>query len=103
MAFTQPPFTIGIEEEYLLVDKETRDVASDPPEALFETCQKRVEGLVTHEFLKAQIEVNTKVCETVAEARENLAAVRNTVAGKLAGALVIPRMPKRAPEHNIHF
>ncbi len=79
MAYTEPLFTIGIEEEYLLVDKETRDVASDPPEALFETCQKRVEGLVTHEFLKAQIEVNTKVCETVAEARESLAAIRKTV------------------------
>ena len=78
MAYTEPLFTIGIEEEYLLVDKETRDVASDPPEALFETCQKRVEGLVTHEFLKAQIEVNTKVCETVAEARESLAAIRKT-------------------------
>ena len=79
MAYTEPLFTIGIEEEYLLVDKETRDVASDPPEALFETCQKRVEGLVTHEFLKAQIEVNTKVCKTVAEARESLAAIRKTV------------------------
>ncbi|MCH7833206.1 MAG: YbdK family carboxylate-amine ligase, partial [Proteobacteria bacterium] len=80
MAYSEPPFTIGIEEEYLLVDKETRDVASDPPEALFETCQKRVEGLVTHEFLKAQIEVNTEVCATIPEARDNLASLRTNVA-----------------------
>ena len=26
-----PDFTIGIEEEYLLVDKASRDLASDPP------------------------------------------------------------------------
>ena len=55
MAYKEPPFTIGIEEEYLLIDKETRDVVSDPPEELFEASQKRIKGLVTHEFMKAQI------------------------------------------------
>ena len=30
-----PSLTLGIEEEYLLVDPETRDLATDPPEALF--------------------------------------------------------------------
>jgi glutamate---cysteine ligase / carboxylate-amine ligase len=80
MAYAEPPFTIGIEEEYLLVDRNTRDVAVDPPEALFEACQGRIRGLVQHEFLKAQIEVNTEVCATVAEARENLASLRSIVA-----------------------
>ncbi|MEE9317292.1 MAG: carboxylate-amine ligase [Rhodospirillales bacterium] len=80
MAYAEPPFTIGIEEEYLLVDRETRDVASDPPEALFEACQARIKGLVAHEFLKAQIEVNTEVCDNVAQARDNLASLRKIVA-----------------------
>ena len=34
MEYKDPPFTVGIEEEYLLVDPETRDLASDPPEAI---------------------------------------------------------------------
>ena len=80
MAYAEPPFTIGIEEEYLLVDLETRDVASDPPEALFRACQKRIKGLVAHEFLKAQIEINTEVSASVADARKNLAELRTTVA-----------------------
>ncbi len=80
MAYKEPPFTIGIEEEYLLVDQETRDVVNDPPEELFEACQKRIRGLVTHEFLKAQIEVNTEVCATIAEVRDNLASLRTNVA-----------------------
>ncbi|NQU62542.1 MAG: carboxylate-amine ligase [Rhodospirillales bacterium] len=80
MAYTEPPFTIGIEEEYLLVDKETRDVAGDPPEALFEACQARIKGLVAHEFLKGQIEVNTEVCATVGDARKNLGELRSIVA-----------------------
>ncbi|HJO74174.1 MAG TPA: carboxylate-amine ligase [Rhodospirillales bacterium] len=80
MAASGPSFTIGIEEEYLLVDLETRDVASNPPEALFKACQKRIKGLVAHEFLKAQIEVNTEVSTSVADARKNLVDLRTTVA-----------------------
>mgnify|MGYP000471682406 CR=1 FL=1 len=80
MALTEPSFTIGIEEEYLLVDKVTRDVASDPPEALFKACQSQIKGLVAHEFLKAQIEVNTEVCTNLQQARDNLASLRRIVA-----------------------
>jgi carboxylate-amine ligase len=79
MALTEPSFTIGIEEEYLLVDKVTRDVASDPPEALFKACQSQIKGLVAHEFLKAQIEVNSEVCATITDARINLKQMRTIV------------------------
>ena len=40
MADDPPPFTLGIEEEYLLVDRETRAVTEGAPEALFEKCEK---------------------------------------------------------------
>ena len=79
MSTAEPTFTVGIEEEYLLVDRKTRDVAVDPPAALFDACEARIKGLVQHEFLKSQIEVGTKVCKTVAEARDNLAWLRETV------------------------
>ncbi|MEE8501018.1 MAG: carboxylate-amine ligase, partial [Kiloniellales bacterium] len=46
MTRTEPPFTIGIEEEYLLVDPETRDLAIDVPEALMTECQRRLEAQV---------------------------------------------------------
>jgi len=80
MTANGPSFSIGLEEEYLLVDLETRDVASNPPEALFKDCEKRIKGMVAHEFLKAQIEVNTEVSANVTDARNNLAALRTTVA-----------------------
>ncbi len=76
----KPTFTVGIEEEYLLVDKETRGLAVDPPEELFAECEKKIPGLVKPEFLKSQIEVNTKICKTVAQAHKNLALLRHTVA-----------------------
>jgi len=77
---TDPKFTIGIEEEYHLVDRATRDLASEPPQAMMEQCQERLQGQVMPEFLKSQIEVATGVCATPAEARADLARLRRTVA-----------------------
>ncbi|SVB01846.1 uncharacterized protein METZ01_LOCUS154700, partial [marine metagenome] len=34
MPFSEPTLTIGMEEEYLIVDPETRDLAEPPDEAL---------------------------------------------------------------------
>ena len=80
MSVAEPPFTIGIEEEYLLVDPKTRGLAIDPPATMFEECEARFKELVKPEFMKSQIEVATRVCKTVAEARNNLAWLRSTVA-----------------------
>lgn len=77
----EPSFTLGIEEEYLLVDRNTRDIVRDPPDAMLETCQTRAPGQIHPEFLRCQIEVGTRVCATLAEARDELARLRGTVAG----------------------
>jgi carboxylate-amine ligase len=79
MAITEPSFTVGIEEEYMLVDQETRALAVDPPEDIFADCEQRLPGLVKPEFLKAQIESNTPVCQSVPEARNKLAELRSAV------------------------
>ncbi|MFT6914999.1 MAG: carboxylate-amine ligase [Motiliproteus sp.] len=72
-------FTLGIEEEYLLVNKLTRELVSNPPEALFERCSKALPKQVTHEFLRAQIEVATPVCHSIDEARLHLGTLRQTL------------------------
>jgi carboxylate-amine ligase len=79
MKANTPSFTIGVEEEYLLVDRQTRDLCPEPPEALLEECQQRLEGQVSPEFLRAQIEIGTKVCRTIDEARQDLARLRGTI------------------------
>jgi glutamate---cysteine ligase / carboxylate-amine ligase len=75
-----PDFTIGIEEEYLLVDRASRDLASDPPAAMLSECQALLQGQVSPEFLRAQIEVGTTVCENLGLARSQLAHLRRSVA-----------------------
>jgi carboxylate-amine ligase len=79
MATPEPSFSIGIEEEYLLVDKETRDLAPEPPAALLAKAEEALRGQVSPEFLRSQIEVGTRVCHSMQEARDQLVELRSTV------------------------
>lgn len=80
----EPAFTLGIEEEYLLVDRATRDIARDPPEQMLAACQEKAPDRIHPEFLRCQIEGGTPVCESLGEARAELASLRATVAGVAA-------------------
>ena len=66
MPLKDPSFTIGIEEEYLLVDRASRDLVREMPHGLFEAAQQALQGQVAREFLKSQIEVGTGVHTTPA-------------------------------------
>jgi carboxylate-amine ligase len=75
----EPEFTLGVEEEYLLVDKETRALVVDPPQSLMAECEAKAEGQVSAELLRSQIEIGTRVCRNVQEAREDLAKLRKII------------------------
>jgi carboxylate-amine ligase len=87
----RPEFTIGIEEEYLVVDRETRNLYEKPPKEMWEALGEVLGSQVTQEFLQAQIEVGTKVSATVAEARRDLANLRRDLSGVVSeyGAAII--------------
>src|SRR5665213_1546435 len=73
-------FTIGLEEEYLLVDRETRDLVVDPPAGLMADCKARLGKQVSPEFFRCQIEVGTRVAASLTDARADLAHLRGTIA-----------------------
>ncbi|MBL6953316.1 MAG: carboxylate-amine ligase [Alphaproteobacteria bacterium] len=77
---SRPSFTMGVEEEYLLVDLTTRDLAANPPGDLLAECEARLGHRVTAEFMRSQIEVCTRVCAHIGEARGELQELRGTVA-----------------------
>jgi glutamate---cysteine ligase / carboxylate-amine ligase len=79
MSHHQPSFTLGVEEEYLLVDRETLDLVT-APDTLMADCVAELEDQVSPEFLQCQIEVGTRVCKTVAEAGADLARLRSAIA-----------------------
>ena len=76
---TEPEFTLGIEEEYFLVDRATRDVVTDPPAAMLAEYEALLGAQVSREFLRSQIEVGTRVCASIAEARADLRRLRGTI------------------------
>ena len=84
MAVKEPSFTLGIEEEYLLVDRSTRDLVRDIPHDLFQACEQALRGQVAREFLKSQIEVETRVHSSPRDAGEELGMLRRTVSGLAA-------------------
>ncbi|HEX6959183.1 MAG TPA: carboxylate-amine ligase [Ferrovibrio sp.] len=73
-------FTIGIEEEHLLVEAGSGALAVEPPDAMLGECEALAGGQINPEFLKCQIEVSTKVCGNLTEARADLVRLRQAVA-----------------------
>ena len=84
MSFKEPSFTMGVEEEYLLVNKETRDLVHEAPEGLMDACSAVLEDQVSPEFLQCQIEIGTRVCGSVREVRDELVHLRSKIT-ELAG------------------
>ncbi len=75
----EPPFTLGVEEEYLLVDKESRDLVADPDPDMMQSCREKLGEQVSPELMRAQIEVGTPICTDVKDACQNLRRLRRTV------------------------
>ncbi|NND00708.1 MAG: carboxylate-amine ligase [Gammaproteobacteria bacterium] len=74
-----PALTLGIEEEYLLVDPQTRDLVRDPSPDFIKDCKAQLGERVTPEFLRCQVEIGTPVCADISEARHHLTALRSSV------------------------
>lgn len=72
--------SIGIEEEYLLVNPDTRELARHQPEGFMDRCKSLLGDRVMHEMLQSQIEIGTHVCTTIDEARAELMELRCGVA-----------------------
>ena len=62
-----PSLTLGVEEEYLLVDPDTRDLVVEPPPEFMDQCREALGERVTPEFLRCQVEIGTPVCANIGE------------------------------------
>jgi glutamate---cysteine ligase / carboxylate-amine ligase len=91
VAVTPPSFTIGIEEEYLLVDRETRNLVADPHPDLWAKAENRLGSAVMPELLKAQIEIATRPHSDTGALAADLKSLRSAVAATASefGAAII--------------
>jgi carboxylate-amine ligase len=79
-AYSSDAYSFGIEEEYFLVDAETRLVSRNVPEGFFATVKEATGGRVKGEMLQAQIEAATVSHVDIAAARAELKFLRQTAA-----------------------
>jgi carboxylate-amine ligase len=73
-----PPLTLGIEEEYQIIDPQTRGLISYVQQLL--NHGRIVLGdQIKQEFMQSQIEVGSQICQNVHEIREEIVRLRRSV------------------------
>jgi carboxylate-amine ligase len=75
MARQATMFTIGIEEEFQVVDPQTRELSADV-ERIFPRAQKLIGEAVQYEIILSQIEIATPICYTLADVHRELVRLR---------------------------
>jgi len=71
-----PSLSIGIEEEYQTIDPETRDLRSHIQMEILSKARLKIAEKVKAEMHQAVVEVGTKVCRDIKEAREDMRNLR---------------------------
>src|SRR5437667_12806835 len=74
----QPSFTLGIEEEFQVIDPQTRELKSHIQE-LFAEGEKRLKDEIKREMHDPVIEVGTPICQNVTEARREVTRLRGEI------------------------
>jgi len=92
----RPEFTLGIEEEYLLVDRTTRELVREPDPDFMCRCSDEIGTQVTAEYLQCQVEVGTSPHRSVPDA---IAELRDLRAGVARAAEAFGYAPIAASTH----
>src|SRR5947209_20463312 len=71
-------FTLGIEEEFQIVDPQTRELRSHVSEML-EEGRMILGEKIKPEMIQAQVEVGTGICQNIQEARADLTRLRSII------------------------
>ncbi|HYK88688.1 MAG TPA: carboxylate-amine ligase [Acidobacteriota bacterium] len=78
MARTRPSFTLGIEEEFQVIDPETRGLKSHIHE-MFAVGESRLKDQIKREMHQSVIEVGTPICSDITEARKEVMKLRSEI------------------------
>jgi len=78
------PYTLGVEEEYMLLDGETLDLVQHIEAVLAATEGHELEPRVNPELMQSVLEIATPVCRTAADVDRELRRLRSYVTGLAA-------------------
>jgi glutamate---cysteine ligase / carboxylate-amine ligase len=73
-----PEFTVGIEEEYQIIDPESRELTSYVQKFL-DKGRMILQEQIKPEFMQSQVEVGSHICRNMTEARQELIRLRRSV------------------------
>src|SRR5450432_2452799 len=73
-------FTLGVEEEYMVLDPQSRELKSHEQKIVHEG-QKIIKDKVKAEMHQAVVEVGTDICQNIDEAYADVATLRKTISG----------------------
>ncbi len=73
-----PPLTLGIEEEYQIINPETRELKSYIQE-LMDQGRMVLQDQIKQEFLQSQVEVGSTICQDVGEIRKQVVHLRGSI------------------------
>lgn len=71
-------FTLGIEEEYMVIDPQTRELVSHE-QKIVEAAHKHLEDQVKAEMHQAVVEVGTNICKDIKDAKDQVFYLRKTI------------------------
>src|SRR6478672_12721256 len=71
-------FTLGVEEEYMVLDPVTRELKSHEQKIVLEG-QKVIKDKVKAEMHQAVVEVGTDICQNIDEAYKDVSQLRKTI------------------------
>src|SRR4249920_2198060 len=71
-------FTLGVEEEYMVIDPSTRELKSHEQKIVLNG-QKMLKDKVKAEMHQAVVEVGTDICQNIDEAFKDVSILRTTI------------------------
>ena len=84
MTINYKNFTLGVEEEYMVLDKDTYELRSHEQLIVHEG-QKLIKDKVKAEMHQAVVEVGTHICHDIDEAYEDVVLLRKTISNVASG------------------
>src|SRR5213596_3589847 len=75
------PYTLGVEEEYMLLDAETYDLVQHIDTVLAAVAGHELEPVINPELMQSVLEIATPVCHTTGEVADQLRRIRGYVIG----------------------
>lgn len=79
MSVPTPPLTLGVEEEYQIIDPESRDLHAYISEFIDQDRKRHSQLDLKPEFMQSQVEVGTRVCRNIREVRQEITRLRRSL------------------------